>query len=139
MKKDKAILLILVLVFAAVGTTEIAYSIYKYPSYKYLPMFVKVVSDSHIGVNTRTDGLYFGTIPSGDSGRRFINITNDHNTPVEIQITFKGQMAGWVFPTKNYFTLKPGEITQIAVDVVIPNGEPAGDYTGKIYILMKRD
>lgn len=138
MKKDKAILLILVLVLAAIGATQVAYSVYKYPSSKYIPMYVKVVNETHIGLNTRTDALYFGTIPQGDSGRRFINITNDHNSPVEVQITFKGMMAGWVFPSRNYFVIQPGEAAQIAVDVVIPNAAPVGEYEGKMYVLMKR-
>lgn len=138
MKKDKFVLLILVLILAVIGATQVAYSVYKYPSSKYLPMYVKVVAEPHIGLNTRTDGLYFGTIPRGDSGRRFMNITNSHNTPVEVEITLKGDLAGWVYPSRNYFVLQPGETSQINVDVVIPNAAPTGDYSGQMYIVMKR-
>ncbi len=138
MKTDKALVFILIAILLAFGITEVVYTNYKYPSYKSLPMFVEVTNKVLVGVNTRTDGLYFGIVPTGDAGRRFINITNPYSTPVQIQITTKGTIAFWVQPDKNYFVLNPGEATQIVVQINIPLNATVGNYTGNMFILMKR-
>ncbi len=138
MKIDRVLIFVLIAILATAGITQPIYHKYKYPSSKDIPVFVEVVKETKIGFNTRTDALYFGTIPSGDSGRRFLEIANDHSTPVEVQIGVEGAIATWVRSSDNYFVLQPGEKSQISIEMYVPSDVQAGNYTGRMSILMKR-
>lgn len=138
MNAGKSVVFVLIAVLIAIGATQIIYSKYKYPSSSVLPMYVETTNITSIGIHTGTAALYFGRIPSGDGGRRFINFTNDHKIPVEVQITLKGELAEWVRISDNYFVLQPKEMQQISVDIDIPKGTVPGNYTGNMFVLMKR-
>lgn len=138
MKLDKAMIAVLIAVLISMGATQIVYFKYTYPSYKSLPMFVETTNKLLLGINTRTDGLYFGTIPSGDGGKRFITLTNSHKMPVEVQISTIGHMSKWVTVSRNFFVLQPGESETISAMILVENDVPPGNYTGEMLIRYKR-
>ena len=138
MNLGKTVVVVLIVILLTSGITQIVYSRYKYLSTKNIPVYVEVVSGSHIGLNTRTDGLYFGKIPMGDSGRRFLTINNEHRSDSEVLIATSEEVADWMIPSDNKFILHPGESKDMTVDIFIPTNASVGNYTGKMTVYLTR-
>lgn len=92
--------------------------------------------DDYLGINADSDALHFGTVPPGNTGKRFISLKNDNTFPVRITITFKGDAGkyAWAEPE---LLLSEGEARNITISVYVPEDLPYGNYTGTAYFTFR--
>jgi hypothetical protein len=93
-----------------------------------------VSGDLTQGVRIDTDALYFGKIPKGANGFRFINVSNYDPNPHIVHIKTYGELAKWVYVEKNDFVIGPEESELVQVSVFVPEDAITGNYTGTLRV-----
>jgi hypothetical protein len=83
----------------------------------YLPVKVKV-NDTIAFAITDENILRFGSVSHGGSSTRGFNITNNHDFPTKIVLSYDG--SEWLFVSENDFILQPKEKKYIEARVMIP-------------------
>ena len=99
-----------------------------------IPMDFEV--DDYLGINTDPDALHFGTLPPGNTGKRFITLKNDNTFPVMVTITFKGDAGKYVW-TEPELLLSEGEARNITISVHVPEDISYGNHTGTAYFTFR--
>jgi hypothetical protein len=112
--------------------------------YYYLP-FTTTEYDMHVwvsgtaGFNIDTDKIWFGIIPPGNAGARYLDLNNSYPYPVNVKFSASGDIAKWVSITdipSNPFILEPNGTKKIRVVVNVPASMniSATPFTGKLKI-----
>lgn len=136
MKKNKFILLVIIIILAGIGLTNLFYSFYIVKEVRIVDMDFSV--GEKVGINIDTDALHFGTnFPKGSSMRNMI-ISHEHDCPLKVSIKLYGDFASWMSVSDNDFILDPGESRKISFSVSVPEDAPFGDYSGFAKIIFKR-
>ncbi len=99
-----------------------------------VPMDFEV--DDYMGIVTDPDALHFGTVPPGNTGKRFVSLRNDNTFPVGVTITFRGEAGKYAW-TEPELVLDGGEARNITVSVAVPEDMAYGSYTGIAYFTFR--
>ncbi|MBI4020213.1 MAG: hypothetical protein HY367_02690 [Candidatus Aenigmarchaeota archaeon] len=92
-----------------------------------------------IGLNTDTDILGFGIIPSGDNyGTKHISLTNGMDSPARITVSSTGDIAPLMEFSHRKATLGPGESLVIDAKVLASRAPRPGRYEGEADIKIIR-
>ncbi len=90
------------------------------------------------GINIDVDAVHFGMLPLGAAATRKIDITNNYDYDIFVYIEKNDSiLSGLVSISPNYFDLRPNEKRTVKASVSIPDAFEAGNYTGKIRIMMR--
>lgn len=124
-------------------SSSLAYFLYKsfYKELKIaeigMDLIVTTRKDTY-GVNIDTDALHFGILSVRGRATRYLNMTNNYDYELFAYIVKDdGKLSGIVSISPNFFVLKPHEKKKIKVDVSVPEGFEAGNYTGKINVMIR--
>ena len=107
----------------------------KVVGYKDIDTSVTVTSGS-AGLNGDTDSLKFGKISQGSGGTRFviINTTQD----VIIEVYFSGDISRFLSVDRNKYIINGGSLEKVPINIDIPSDTTAGEYSGKVHIILLR-
>lgn len=136
MKRNNAILLVLILVFGAMGITLFAFNMLATIEVKDIEMDLKV--GDRMGFNVDTDKLWFGMTNPGGSAIREIVVSNSNEFPVTVSFFPLGDIKDIVSVSENNAVLMPAEEKTISVTASVPSGMPYGNYTGIMRVVFKK-
>ncbi len=88
----------------------------------------------YYGFNISTEGVVFGTIPPGVSGKRDIIISATE--PKHVVITAEGELAKWVVAEQNNFLIQENESKNVGILIHVPEDAEFGNYTGTLKIFF---
>lgn len=94
--------------------------------------------DDVIGINVSNKSLNFGRSPPETAMKRYINLTNNYNFPVEIKIKLSGDISEYVSVSDNDFELSPGDKKEITYLLRLPKDIEYRYFTGKSRVIFKR-
>ena len=101
-------------------------------------MYFEVASQYKIGVNTRTDAIFFGKATPGAQSMRHLNLTNEYDYPVSVSIKIDGDIAPFISVSDNNFILQPGEKKHLTYYATTQQDTPDGNYTGETKAIIRR-
>lgn len=132
-KRNRIILIFLLVVVLCVGVTSLVYLKYKVVKVEKFEVDFEV--GEVLGLTTDKDELHFGRVPRGSGAIREMNITNNMGENVKVNI-FTYDDNGWLKPRKNGFILNSGnsELIKIALDV--PRDAEEKSYTASLKVVM---
>lgn len=136
--RNKVILLVVCVILVTIVIAGFVYNIVSVFDMQRYSYHINVSEKGEIGLNIDTDALYFGKIPHGGSGYRYIDIVNSHAKPLKILITFSGDGSEWIAPEDNGFVLNPAQNRSIAIIANIPDDAQLGEYAGTMSIFFKK-
>lgn len=95
------------------------------------------VSKLKVGIDTSTEGVVFGKVPLGGTGKRFLDINNTKDFSQRVEFFVTGNISDFVYLSDNNFTLQPSEskrmeATFISIEDKHPFFEEEIFYEGKI-------
>ena len=101
--------------------------------------FSTSLSLGHIaGFNVSEDALSFGTITLGSvAHRNDLVITNDYGFPIKVEFSVEGDIEDLLIFDRVMY-LEPGETSNFNLSTIIFSDEPYGDYSGKVYVVIRR-
>ncbi len=136
MERNKTIIMIILVCLIAISATRIAfYKAYIYDS-RSVDMYATVVASSlNVGMDVSTDAIRFSTVPAGRQVTKFVNISFEK--PTKVQITGSGELFKWINVT-NYVYLEANETKTIDLMLIVPKDAKLGEYKGKIVFLFMR-
>lgn len=135
-KKDKAIILLAIIILITMAVTMYIYS-QKICETRKIDMFV-IVSD-HIGVDVSDESLRFGMIIPGGDATRTINISHKCRDNTIVNLKRLGDIAKFISLPKNNFILEPNKIEKLDISVNIPKDTEFRNYTGMLLIKFKEE
>lgn len=103
---------------------------------KTLEIQLKVAN--HLGFNTDTDKIYFGTIPPGNVGSREVIVENNEYKKSIVRLKIRGELERWVAVSENNFILEQGGSKIVKVTASVPKDAELKDYEGKLVITFTR-
>jgi len=144
-KKEKkslfrGLILSVSVILLTASLTSIVYTQYKIVYAKKYPMLLKVVDEQKIiGLAVPVnDTITFGKVPRGASSVAKLNISNYEESPVFVTINAKGKLSGWIGLSDNNFILEKNESKEIKVTATVPANAPSGNYSGTLFVVVKR-
>ncbi|MFH0798005.1 MAG: hypothetical protein V1906_01190 [Candidatus Woesearchaeota archaeon] len=137
MKKSKALLIILVILFSTISIISISYYFYTTVGIIEYPM-IAIVSKS-MGIDIGTDMIRFGGINPGGGSTRTFSLSNDYDMNVRVMMSVYGDLKDYVSFSDNNFILKPKEARSIDISVGIPKEMLYGEYKGTMKVVLKRE
>ena len=111
-----------------------------------IPLLVKIVFvdlkvfeaninvGGYLGFTIEDDKLYFGTVNSGGTARREIEVYNIKCNKCFVDIKTDGSLAKWISTSDNKFTISMGEKRLVNVTVSVPKSALDGNYNGTVKI-----
>lgn len=121
----------------SISLTFLAYSLLLVKDVLVLDMHLEI--GDRLGFNLDTDALYFGkVIPGTSSVTKFANVSNTEDYPVVVNIKMCGELGEWVIISEDKFVLKGGEVKELSLSALPPEGTPFGNYTGKLKAVARR-
>ena len=97
------------------------------------------VGDSKVmGFNPTSENFNFGKGPQGSIALKHFNVTNNFSFDIKVKIFSKGDFNDWIILSDNNFILKPDEIRNVEIKVLIPNDAIKKEYNGSINFLFIR-
>lgn len=87
-------------------------------------------SRTYLGLNTDTDSLKFGSVSSGTTVKRSINVQSSDEALVKV--TMAGSLTAWTKISPAEFTLSAKENRMVFFDLNVPELIPEGNYTGQV-------
>ncbi|MBW2993769.1 hypothetical protein KY317_04305 [Candidatus Woesearchaeota archaeon] len=136
--RNKIILLTALVVLLTVIITCFVYNLISIFDIKTYDYYITVSEKGEIGLNIDTDALYFGAIPRGNSGGRYIHIVNSHKEPLRIVIKTSGKGSEWIEPQENAFILNSNQNKTVAIIAKIPKATAVGEYSGTLSVFFKK-
>ncbi len=136
--KNKVILLIISIILVTAIITSFIHSLVTIFDIKTYDYQVIVSEKGEIGLNIDTDALYFGKIPKGQSGQRYVTIINSHEKPLRVIIKTSGDGSGWIAPEENSFIINPNENKSVIITAKIPEDAGIGEYSGTVSVFFKK-
>ncbi len=136
MKRNNAILLILILVFGTVGAALIWYNISVIIEIKDIEMDLKV--GNRIGFNADADKLWFGMTNPGGTATREILLSNSNSFPLIVEFFPLGEMKDIVRVSEKDVLLETGSEKTISITASVPLDMPYGNYTGVMRVVFKK-
>ena len=92
------------------------------------------VSNNITGFNLDKDKMHFGTLPSGLSSERSIDVVHNFSKTLQVHIVILGNMSSWIMISSSAFLLQPNEIKPILLSLTVPNQTDLGVHEGKIVV-----
>ncbi|NIO23322.1 MAG: hypothetical protein GTN38_04845 [Candidatus Aenigmarchaeota archaeon] len=135
MKRKNKILITVVAVLLAISFTYLWFENFVIYSTEEVDMHLKVTEGYMVGVNTRTDALYFGKVRKGGLSTRKIILDNYDENPHFVQIRTFGDLSKWVYVSDNNFVLPSNESKNVSVSCDVPIDADVGNYTGKLQVV----
>ncbi len=129
-----ALLLLSLFLLGASVTVGIYYGWYL-KEYHEVPYDFSVVEGAS-GINVDTDALHFGHMVRGGGGSRIMTIDPVGEARLVIRMTGNG--SSYLYPDKNDFLIRPGEIVVVTFRASIPSDAPLGDYAGQVEFRLFR-
>ena len=136
MKKNKALLVLLIVLFVTISIISIVHFYYTTLGVKDYPIIVKV--GQKIGIDVGTDMIRFGGIQPGGGSKRIFHIHNKNPIDVRIKLLAFGQLKKYISYSDNNFIMKPNETKTVDVSLGVPKDMPYGNYTGTLRVIIKR-
>jgi len=136
MKKTKAALILLIIVFLTISVVSFIYMIYSTIGVKEYDMVVSV--RKNVGIDVGTDKIRFGGVKPGGGSTRVLVITNNHDEKVIVNMYPRGDIKDYVSLGDNNFILEPDMNKEVHISIAIPDNLPYGNYTGKLKVVYKR-
>jgi hypothetical protein len=99
-------------------------------------MDIRVINSSVMGMNVDPGAFHFGALSAGRSARRELWIRNVEEDAIVI-ISKRGLMAQWV-GNPNDFIIRKGENKNISFSISVPKDAKLGNYTGEVFVVLKR-
>jgi len=101
------------------------------------------VSKLKVGIDTSTEGVVFGKVPFGGTGKRFVNLNNTKEFPQRVEFFVTGNISDFVFMSENNFTINPSETKTIDASFISvedrhPDFEDEIFYEGEIIVLFTK-
>jgi len=97
-----------------------------------------MVGDKY-GLAINGTALIFGRIVPGGSSTKKLTIDNNYNTEVRVEIFSKGPLGKYLQVSDNDFILKDNEKKTVKFSTHIPKDLPHGNYTGEVYIVVRKN
>lgn len=94
--------------------------------------------DDVIGINVSNKSLNFGRSPPETAMKRYINLSNNYNFPIEINIKMSGEISEYVSVSDNNFEIIPGDKKEVTFLLRIPKDIEYRYFTGKSRVIFKR-
>jgi len=134
MKLKKFLVLLLVVIWISSATVYVLYKgYYKEIRVSEFDMDITVSADPVAGLNVDTDSIHFGSVSLRGGSERHLNITNSEDYSMFVWVEKDNSpLSSIVSISPNYLTIKPGEIKQINVEAMVPDGFELGDHKGKV-------
>ena len=98
-------------------------------------MFLTV--GNKVGLNADSDAIWFGIVPPGGIGTRYINIAADKSGTYIVK-TRGEPLASWISISENSFVLEKGQNKNITVQASVPTDAEYGDYDGVLEIYFRK-
>lgn len=136
MKRNNAILLILILAFGAMGFTLLLHYTLTTVDVRDIEMDLKV--GDRIGFNVDADKLWFGMTNPGGSAKREVVISNDNEYLVVVRFIPLGELKDYVSISENNVVLRQQEEKTISITASVPRDMPYGNYTGVMRVVFKK-
>jgi len=99
---------------------------------------IRLTVGNHIGFNTDTDKLYFGTLPRGNTASRNIVIENKEYEKSVVRLKVYGEIKGWVAVSENNFILKQGESKKVVIEAIAPEDAELKSYDSRLIVVFTR-
>lgn len=137
MKPDKrrkrlAVLLLLLIAIAVIASLVLwAIARETVPGLRSVDIYLTV--GNYTGLNVRADALYFGTLVPGTSATRFVSVTNEFNSTLDVRLWFDGSVAAFISAPES-LQLGPYGNTTIEVMAAVPQDAQSGEYNGKLFV-----
>lgn len=135
MKRNKAVLIILIIAFLTLLISILTYSYWKIVFVQNYE--VKLSVGDRIGFDLGEEKISFGTMLPGTDSSRQISITNSLNSPIKLIIKHSGDTIQFV-SYENNVIIGPKETAKIDFLAKVPSNASFGNYTGKILIKAMR-
>ncbi|MBU2638111.1 MAG: hypothetical protein KJ955_04005 [Nanoarchaeota archaeon] len=136
MKRNNAILIILILVFGTIGITLLLYNLVTTVEIRDLEMDLKV--GNRIGFNVASDKLWFGMTNPGGTATREIVISNSNTFPIIVKFFPLGEMKNIVSVSENNVVLETSAEKTVSITASVPSDMPYGNYTGVMRVVFKK-
>lgn len=136
MKKNKAILILLILSLATAGIVSIAYLSYTIEDVKRVDISFKV--GDRLGINLDTDKIWMGMVAPGNSASREIILSNNNTFPVIVRLKITGELKEYVTLAENNFIITPATSKAVAVSATAPKDMDFGNYTGTLVAVFEK-
>jgi hypothetical protein len=137
MKAYRMGIVLAAVILLAVVSASLFYSNYVVLEVRNIPVRISVGETPFL--NTKTDlPLDFGKTKPAGSSSRHTNITNTYGFPVRVSLVPGGDIWEWISFSEDSFTIGTGETRRVTTQITVPEGEPYGDYTGFVDILIRR-
>jgi|SaaInlStandDraft_4_1057021.scaffolds.fasta_scaffold35338_3 hypothetical protein len=94
--------------------------------------------DDVIGINVSNKSLNFGRSPPETAMKRYINLSNNYNFPIEINIKMSGEISEYVSVSDNNFEIIPGDKKEVTFLLRIPKDIEYRYFIGKSRVVFKR-
>lgn len=88
----------------------------------------------YLGFTTENDKLYFGTVSSGGTARREIEVSNIKCSKCFVVINSDGPLSKWISTSDNKFKISIGEKRLVNITVSVPKSAIEGNYNGTVKI-----
>ncbi|MEA3378512.1 MAG: hypothetical protein U9Q69_02620 [Nanoarchaeota archaeon] len=137
MKKNKTILILVIVFFLTLAVISHAYFFYTILDIEEFPMMLLV--GNKIGIDVGVDMIRFGRVQPGGGSSRIFYLTNDYDFPIVVKMSTSGILANYVSLSANNFVLAPLEKKEVSISAGVPKDMAYGNYTGKLKVVLKRE
>ena len=135
----KGLYILIVVALITITVTAVSFWLINInPVYHIEEFVMDIYIDNVPGLNVDTDVIHFGKLPpTGSVGRRIDLISGPYRTRVTIES--HGDIAEWVYVSKNNFIMDPEEETSFMINADVPENATVPDYKdGMLRIIFKR-
>ena len=133
----RLIVLILCLILIITSLTILFYYILSVKKVIVYDAFLNV--SNKIGFDVSQDYIHFGTVMPGGSSTKQMILTNNYGSSLKIQAKVTGDLRGLIsFDFGNSTMIYPNINKTIYMTIVVPEGMPYGNYSGKVQIIFRR-
>lgn len=136
MKLIQLVLLMVVVLLLSVTATLYFYSNYIIVDEWAIP--AEAIVDGRTGFQHDKGKLLFGNVMGGNTGRKFVNVSNRKDETLQVKVGMDGDLGVWTEIEPREFTLDPGEHQKVALRLSIPEDPTYGNYSGTVRIVFKR-
>ena len=92
---------------------------------------------THAGLSTRNDKIYFGTVPQGATSVRQIRLTNHAAKQVRVVFDAQGDIGRYIYIPDSGTILNPLEERVFIVEARVPQNASLGSYVGLLKVLLE--
>ncbi|NOZ81126.1 MAG: hypothetical protein GXP63_05630 [DPANN group archaeon] len=136
MRRRTLVLLMIAVFLLAVSATFLFYTEYVFQEKWEIPAQVTV--DNRSGFQHDKAKMLFGNIEPGNFGKRFLNVSQNKEFPMDVKIGMRGDLSSWVQVSPEEFVLDPGQQVKVSFAITVPKDTPLGNYTGTANIVFLR-